>query len=278
MIVVNLEGRLGNQLFQYAFAFNAAKKKKTRFFFYPREKNVITKYFYLDAATHFLFLKGIFTVYNRLLKYMVKQFYSFEKIAYNVWMHDIEIKNNVHYSGHYQSEQYFLDSKKEIISKFEIKKSYQRYFLKKYGSLFAKNKVIVLHIRRTDYLLSTPDGGDLGGNLCLPMSYYDNCLARIKDLDTFRILCVSDDIDFVREYYKDRHFSFEKNEEIIDFQLIQHADIVIMANSTFSWWAAYLNKKPDKIIFAPKYWLGFRINKECPVNIVPDNFIQVDVM
>ena len=92
MIIVNLEGRLGNQLFQYAFAFNEARKKKTRFFFYPREKNVITKYFRLDTVTHFLFKKGMYTIYKRLLKYITKQFKHTEKITHTVWMHDIEIK------------------------------------------------------------------------------------------------------------------------------------------------------------------------------------------
>jgi len=272
MIIVDLWGRLGNQLFQYAFAFTVARKKNTLFSLNPRENNIIAKYFKLDVVTRFLSAKGARKVY----RYILRHFNHFDKVIHTGWMDRIEIKNNAHYSGFYQSESFFSDYKETIISKFEIKKTYRRLFEKKYKAIFSENKVIVLHIRRTDYLSHGLDG--LGGkNISLPMSFYDMCLGKITDLSKFKVICVSDDIDFVKDYYKDRGFNFETNEEIVDFQLIQNADIVIMANSSFSWWASYLNKRQDKIIYAPKYWFGFKIKKEHPVNIIPDSFIQIEV-
>ena len=66
--------------------------------------------------------------------------------------------------------------------------------------------------------------------------------------------------------------SLEENSEIIDFQLIMNADIAIIANSSFSWWAAYLNAKEHKIVYAPKYWLGFKVDKEIPEKIMSVNW------
>jgi len=65
---------------------------------------------------------------------------------------------------------------------------------------------------------------------------------------------------------------------IVDFQHMLTADICVVANSTFSWWAAYLNKNPAKLIYCPKHFLGFKISEEYPVNIYPDEWTPVSVL
>jgi hypothetical protein len=118
----------------------------------------------------------------------------------------------------------------------------------------------------------------LGGvNLVLPQSYFINACNRIKDIDSYKIIVVTDD-----KKNACKIFSFLKNKmiisesEIIDFQIIQNSDTVIIANSTFSWWAAFLNKKNPQVC-APEYFVGFKIRKELPEGIIPDNFIKVPV-
>ena len=89
---------------------------------------------------------------------------------------------------------------------------------------------------------------------------------------------LSDDMPFVKTAFPARsNFFFVSNSEIIDFQLIMNADIAIISNSTFAWWAAYICKKKNHVI-APKNWFGFRIGREHPTGIMTDHFEWRDVL
>jgi hypothetical protein len=61
----------------------------------------------------------------------------------------------------------------------------------------------------------------------------------------------------------------------MDFQHLLNAHECIISNSTFSWWGAWLNTRPDKKIYAPEYFLGWRIKKEYPQNIYPHDWVKV---
>ncbi len=272
MIIVDLIGRLGNQLFQYAFAIKVKKELKTLLILNPIQDIEINKYFELDFFTRFSFYK-IGNIFRIFLLWKAKNFRVIKQSGYE---NNILIKNSIHYSGFFQSELFFNNYIDDINKRFTIKKKYCNKFNKKYKDLFFKNKVIVMHIRRTDYVnYGTEELG--GSNMCLPMSFYEDCLTQIANIYEYKIICVSDDIKYCIEYFKGRNFIFESNEMIIDFQLIKNADIAIIANSSFSWWAAYLNDRPNKIVYAPKYWTGFKVNKEYPLGIIPNNFIPISV-
>ncbi len=113
---------------------------------------------------------------------------------------------------------------------------------------------VSLHIRRGDYLL------DAEGNIALPIDYYDCAIRFFRDLfedPTFFVF--SDDIDFARKSFAgdasfvfvDHNDSFSAQE---DLRLMSSCHDHIIANSSFSWWGAWLNPRRDKIVFAPKYW------------------------
>lgn len=272
MIKVDLWGRFGNQLYQYAFALNTAKKIDSFFLIAPTERCDIVRYFKLDIGTQILFNRFVSFFYTRFHKKL-----CYKKIISEIDGDNLEPQDKVNYKGFFQSELFFKNSESLVRSRFEIKKKWQKKFNKKYRSFFRDNKIIVLHIRRTDYV---EFGGDsLGGkNLCLPMSYYENCLKQIEDIEQYKIICISDDIAFVKDFFRGRpNFYFEENNMIVDFQIMLKANIVVVANSSFAWWAAYLNQVRDRKIYAPKYWLGFKINREYPTNIIPKQFIAMNV-
>ena len=139
-----------------------------------------------------------------------------------------------------------------------------------------KNKpTVVLHIRRTDYLKYGDE--NLGGeDLTLPLTYYNLCLKKINKLDNYNIVFVTDDPSFVKSnFYHLNPIISSSESSIIDFQILMKADIVIVANSSFSWWGAYLNTKAKKV-FAPKFWSGFKIRKEYPANIIPAHWESIE--
>lgn len=274
MIIVDYIGRLGNQMFQYAFAVSTAKTHKTWFLLNPVYKNEINNFFELDIATKIISNPHLINVHKKLLQYFIPKL----KIqTQDGWEDDIVATDNLHYEGFFQSENYFYQHRKTILKRFKIKKIYQELFSSQYANDFASNKTLVIHVRRTDYV----DFGSekLGGiGLCLPVSYYENCLKNIENLSQYKIFCISDDPDFVKELFKDRNdVNFVSNQVIVDFQFLVNADICIIANSSFAWWGAYLNPKKNKIIYAPKFWLGFKIDEEYPKQIIPDGFTKTKV-
>jgi hypothetical protein len=265
MIGVNIQGRLGNQLFQYAYARVLSKKFNTPFFL------LNSKYFYAQKYFDFEVKRP---VQYRLLAilFWLKNFFVVRKINEDQfkepkWNIKYE-RNNCVYNGFYQSEQYLHSG-----VAFEIKEQLKvkSHFLIDIRDFVKNDKQnIVVHVRRTDYV--TFGGEHVGGiNLTLSLEYYQKALAKLPTPQC-NILFLSDDMEFVKENFQFAGAIYaDKNSEITDFQLIMQADYLILANSSFSWWGAFLNPKAQKVI-APKYWLGVKINKEYPVGVVSANW------
>ena len=278
MIIVSLNCQMGNQLFQYAFAKATAKRLRVLFLpfqsdpFYPFK----LQYFKLDIFTRFVYSDSKITkLYHRICRKLIKHVFK-QHIVDSEWEQLTDTKNHAYYRGFFQSDQYFSGCEESLKKSFRIKREYRNHFELKYGKLFRENKIIVVHLRRTDYAEVEFDG--LGGQgVSLPVEYYNKALAGIKNKDEYKILFVSDDIESAkRDFGHEPNYSFEENSAIVDFQLIQHADIAIIANSTFSWWAAYLSEKKKSQIIAPQYWLGFKVQKEYPAGIQTTKFNWID--
>jgi hypothetical protein len=266
MIGVKIQGRLGNQMFQYAFghAFSLKTNEGVCFDF-NKQPNLIKKYFKISfrkqkIASLKLYLVNIAGRHAFLKKIVVPNKKCMAEDLYNNYK---EYKK-CFFDGYFQSVSYFFPFQEEVAQKFEIRKKYRKKFLKKYGEIFSSEKVIAVHVRKTDYLYHGNDhlGGD---DISLPISYYKNIFDRITSKDDFLIIFVGDDLtDFKQEFDGKENVIFEENDQIIDFQILMNADVMILSNSTFAWWAAFLNRKENKQVFAPKYWLGHLTKVEYP--------------
>lgn len=274
MVGINVQCRLGNQLFQYAFIKAVSEKFDTSFYINEKiEPFIIADYFDLE---------GYHPLKNIINKFLLKVESNnlFKKLqAKDINTYNEPLTNHTIYNGYFQSELFFKNIGGSIPSCIQVKKLFKKKFEVKYGYLFSNNRVIAVHIRRGDYLqLDDWWANNLGdNNLSLPSCYYLNCLNAIKNIEDYRIIFVSDDIDFARkEFAHIKNSEFSDSDMITDFQIIMNADICILSNSSFAWWAAYLNPKRTKAIYCPQYWLGFKVQKEYPVNIIPSNWIQIN--
>jgi hypothetical protein len=142
------------------------------------------------------------------------------------------------------------------------------------GQIAQSRTPVSLHIRRGDYTLAAE------GNIALPMSYYDRAIAMICERvgdPTFFVF--SDDIAFARANlpsglhtvfvdHNDDHSSHE------DLRLMSACRHHIIANSSFSWWGAWLNPRQDKLVFAPKHWL-LSAETHFP-QLLPPAYLQLD--
>ncbi len=279
MVGINIQCRLGNQLFQYAFIKALSEKFDTSFYLNEKIEPLI-------AADYFEF-EGYSPFKNAINKFLLKiesgtLFKSMGARDVNEY-NDIlkaSLTNKTVYNGYFQSEIYFKNITDKMPGYVRVKKEHVNRFEAAYGNTFAANSTIAIHIRRGDYLqMSNWWAENFGGyDLSLPLSYYANCLQQIENYRDYKIIFISYDIEFVRSAFSHLpNAEFSDNDMIIDFQIIKNSDISIISNSSFAWWAAYLNPNPEKKIFCPQYWLGFKIQKEYPENIIPLNWVQVKV-
>ena len=269
MIGIKFNGRLGNQIFQYVFyQYLKTNNKKKHFFFVNPHHAYLTKYFDLDTYDNFTLGSKIYSIFTRSVPHLIK----FKEL----YIQNIQVPREVHvedwmiYKGFFQTDWYLKHIQGGL--NIHIKQQYVQEFQDKFGAIFNKEKTVVVHIRRTDYM-------NYGKrDISLPMEYFKRRLEAISDLDSYRVFFVSDDIEHVRSYFQEKpNFIYSSNNEITDFQIIKNADVAIISNSSFAWWAAYLSEK-DNVVYAPKNWLGFRIGKEHPKKVMTEKFIWCDVL
>lgn len=230
-----LNGGLGNIMFQVAFIESLAKKHNMDAGYSNANENMIN---------------------NRRMKRMINVdlFEIFRNINFNKWGHhfeiievdhiysDVKVKDHCLYQGFAVSEKNFL-SRDFILWLFEpsektldrVKENDVRY-----------KTTCSIHVRRSDYI-------DNPGYAQLNSTYYQRA---IDEIQADRYLVFSDDIEYCQMMFTGDDFVFMDIPEDVALFLMACCTHNIIANSTFSWWGAYLNRNPEKIIIAPKEWVG----------------------
>jgi len=157
---------------------------------------------------------------------------------------------------------FFKNINKVIDEDFNL--SNYEYILQKYPII---DRTISLHIRRDDYVTSN------GYHPVQPLSYYEKALDIIGDWN--KLLVFSDDIEWCKSNLNFDKIQFvEEANEFETLYLMSHVQDNIIANSSFSWWGAWLNKNPQKRVIAPKLWFG-EISGICTDYIVPNTWIKI---
>src|SRR5690606_27317586 len=220
MVGVKFIGRLGNQLFQIVFLqYLKSNNPKIRFFFINPHHSYISKYFDFNFFHNMTVGSKLYSMGTRL----TPKFLNFKEVYIEPIQtpRAINVEDWTIYKGFYQSDWYLKNTPKPL--KIEIKQKFKNKFRKEFGELFEKNKTIVVHIRRTDYLKYGKR------DISLPMDYFRDRLDQIEDIETFKVIFVSDDMDHVKSFFPARpNFIFSSNDEITDFQIIMNADIAII--------------------------------------------------
>ena len=292
MVVVQLTGGLGNQLFQYAAAKALSFHHKVPLYmdissFYRTElpELEVPRDFELNNFTG-ITDKIVSTEELRSLFDINKKSSLFDKLI-PPYKKDVYLEPHFHYdnnffrskkkvllSGGWQSEKYFKPYEKEIREALHLKKALIENVADKGERLQQQNSVSV-HIRRGDYLRKQIIFEWHG---VMSKEYYNSALeilqSKVKDV---KVYYFTDDVDWVSQnllpLFKGEIVSLNTKSHYEDLYLMSHCQHNVIANSSFSWWGAWLNTNPDKIVIGPKKWFdkGFKDMQD----IIPSGWIKI---
>ena len=290
MIISELMGGLGNQMFQYAIGRQLAIKNKTDLF--------LDTHFLLDRSPkeNFSYRNYDLSIFNITPKFapvQISKKYSFSRSRFKKYLQKIINPGDLHYiaqtdfnfvpdilsspdntylSGYWQTEKYFKEIENILRADFSFKNTIgenTRELVEKINSCNA----VCLHVRRGDFV-TNPTHGTPG------IDYYKSAetiiLQRISNPVFF---IFSDEINWCKEnihlssetYYVEDEFTGEKCRDY--FELMTLCKHFIIPNSSFCWWAAWLSNNNNKVVIAPRIW--FKNSSWNTIDLIPDKWIKI---
>jgi hypothetical protein len=280
MFFVKINGGLGNQMFQYAFGKALKSKFNQKVIFDLSEyytfgflKKNSYRDFELDIFNIDFKLDKFFLIFLKLLIklkiikiFSEKKLFTFEKIN--------SINHFTYFDGYWQNEKYFKDIRNQLLVDFNFKNKLNEKNKKLVNEINNLNSVSV-HIRRGDYVNC--------GAFCITENknnYYSFAIKFIKKkVKKPKFFVFSDDVKWVKKnmggYFGNAvYVDFNKGKNSFkDMGLMSLCKHNIIANSSFSWWGAWLNTNKNKIVIAPKKWATQE--HIITVDLIPKSWIMI---
>lgn len=259
-------GRLGNQMFQYASSMGIAVNRGFDFGIRYSNKN-----------------KAV-TVNNMVGPEKLDLFDAFDnlsakdssehtpKFGFNESMHCFdsvlfeELPDNCDLTGYFQTEKYFKHCEDQIRNEFKFNDYIQSCSMVNLRKTPKDMPRVSIHVRRGDYTKLQ------GYHPLCTLEYYKNAISEVGD-ECYPVV-FSDDIQWCKENLglKDAYYS-EGNNQFVDMCMMSNCDSHIIANSSFSWWGAWLNKHPVMVI-APDVWFGEKLSDKNTDDIYCEGWIK----
>lgn len=292
MITVRLKGGMGNQMFQYAFGLAQAKKLNTEYKLdcavlldRARSKDFVYRNYDLDIYSlepDFVMsperLSALYKLrsakLSRLIKKITLKGLPLEKEKHFHVDHELlsKPKDNVAYDGWWQSPKYFKSVEQEVRNAFAFKSSILSDSTVLHKQILQTNSVC-LNVRRTDFL-TTPSLNSTN------LQYFMNAVRQMSELvENPHFFIFSDDIKWCTENLKlpfptiivgHEHKGVKFGNYL---QLMKSCKNYIIPNSSFAWWAVWLNENEDKKVIAPRNW--FNEGDFDTKDLVPETWLRL---
>lgn len=219
-------GRLGNQMFQIAAAIGLAERN-----------NDIAVFNKWDYSKYFKTPINQNLNQNDIRKVFNEREFHYSPIPYH---------NGTDLIGYFQSEKYFINARETVKKHFDFIDELHD------NTIESNNETCSIHIRRGDYLNITEY------HPVQDMQYYNKAIDYMRGKGVSLFYVFSDDVDWCKKNFPidDSIKYIQGNIDIKDLFLMSSCKNNIIANSSFSWWGAWLNKNPNKIVIAPERWFG----------------------
>ena len=276
------EGRLGNQMFQYAFIRGVAANIKCDWLIPPKNSERFDNY-------------GLFDCFNlkhcsdKNLKESNFPNYVYREMHYNDDIFNWD-NGDINFSGNFQSERYFENISDEIRDDFSFDKDYLNPCKKYIDSIGGRDNLIFLHVRRGSPNLTGRRGEKWSYQMIQeyhPLCKKEYYIEALKNFpDDKKVIVVSDTIEWCTEqdWLQDDRFLFSDSslETFGDGASIPYIDLCLMslcggaiiANSSLSWWGAWLQNDAGKVV-APDPWFGSAYAHYDMKDMIPNRWIKV---
>lgn len=281
MIIVKLKGGLGNQLFQYAFGrlISTSRNEELKL-----DKDILGakgdtyRYYGLDKFNiqasvaekkEVIAVKYPLGVFSKVLRFIKGKILRVFYVGYEPKLLKSKAK---YFDGYFQSHKYLEPIRETLLTEITPKESIDN----KYKDLILNienNNSVSIHIRRGDYI-SDKNNKDYQ---TFGLEYYKNAIGLIKKkVNNPKFFIFSDDIDWVKDNFKNEEFVFVSNSNTKDYEeliLMSKCKHNIIANSSFSFWGAWLNQNSEKIVISPKKWCHKFIKEYS--DLIPNEWIKI---
>lgn len=293
MITCRIMGGLGNQLFQLftVIAYAIENNIKVVLPYEPYEYLINNRATYWET---FLSEFKIFTIANPSNKITNEELYNFcvytEKgFNYQVFPYFSNI--SICLNGYFQSYKYFIKSEKTLLRMLklenkqnEIKQKYIQLFSSSDSDSEAQSDIIVIHFRLGDYKEKRKY------HPVMNYEYFEKSLSYIMEnkqkTNHTKIfyLCEKDDNSYVEKQIGKLAKKYPNNEYVkIDDEIVDYEQLLIMScanhniisNSTFSWWGAFFNQTPNKIVCYPSVWFGENYKDHDYNDLIPKEWVKI---
>ena len=185
------------------------------------------------------------------------------------------LKDGSYLWGYFQSLKYFQTHQKKIRECFKREANTSIYTTECLRAVGNSNSVAV-QIRRGDYVTNKAANHSIG---VLPLDYYQRAIKLVKELTHTDCFCVfSDDILWCRQHLQLPHATFVERRgggPVDDLSLAAQCTHLIAANSTFSWWSAWLNQHESRVVIVPARWYRSDDLDRQSSDLIPDEWIRV---
>lgn len=290
MIIVRITGGLGNQLFQYSTGrrLSGVRNAPLKLDISSFENQVLRKFelFHFNVSGELAkqeeirkykgsgFRKPFGRIYNLIQHLLPFYMRSYIKERHFHFDPDIlKVSGRAYLDGYWQSDKYFKDIEGILRKELTVKNEPDQINLATINQI-QQSESISIHVRRGDYLSNT--NSQIYHDLCNG-EYYQAAMEKISEnVHQPHFYVFSDDINWVKNNLKFNHpvtyithNSTEKDYE--DLRLMSYCRHHIIANSSFSWWGAWLCTNPDKLVYAPIKWFNTTIKNTR--DLLPGNWI-----